>query len=93
MKFFFYSFLKLCASHVEFGSRNKVDNISNPMRLSTNKINVKSETIQKSLEKKIQMKHDLTHKRQKISIQMLAPIMVPYTRIGVISIMSVLLVM
>ena len=46
MKFYFYSFLKLCASHVEFGSRNEADNISNPMRLNTG-----SKTMQNSFEK------------------------------------------
>ena len=48
MKFYFYSFLKLCASHVEFGSRNEADNISNPMRLNTG-----SKTMQNSFEQNI----------------------------------------
>ena len=45
MKFYFYSFLKLCASHVEFDSRNEANNNSNPMRLNTG-----SKTMQNSFD-------------------------------------------
>ena len=55
MTFFLYSFLKLCDSYVEFGSRNEIDNIDDPMRL-----NSLSKAMQDSLERNIKLKQDLT---------------------------------